>query len=53
MTDDDFRQLVAEMRNAQREYFKTRASDWLTAAKKLEKQVDDELRPSKAPTLFD
>lgn len=31
---------VAEMRNAQREYFKTRSVEWLNRSKKLEKEVD-------------
>lgn len=50
---DKFRDLVAEMRNAQREYFRTRSSSALERAKSLEKRVDDELlEASKQPTLF-
>lgn len=43
MTPKDFFYLVAEMRHAQSEYFKTRSTRVLAAAKMLEKQVDDEI----------
>lgn len=40
MTANAFIMKVAEMRNAQREYFKTRTPEWLNRSKKLEKEVD-------------
>jgi hypothetical protein len=40
MNIDDFVNLVAEMRQAQRDYFRLRSSESLTRAKGLEKQVD-------------
>ena len=44
MNYDEFAKLVLLMRNAQRNYFKTRSSDWLNKAKELEKRVDEELK---------
>lgn len=44
MNDSQFRDLVRRMRQAQREYFKTRNSGWLRLSKDLEKQVDQELK---------
>lgn len=41
--DDKFRALVRRMREAQREYFRTRNSGWLRLSKDLERQVDDAL----------
>lgn len=41
--DNDFRALVRRMRQAQKEYFKTRNSGWLRLSKDLEKKVDDAL----------
>lgn len=35
-----FAELVSEMRYAQKQYFKTRNSEWLVKAKELEKKVD-------------
>ena len=43
MTPREFFYLVAEMRRAQRNYFKTREQRTLVASKILEKQVDDEI----------
>ena len=43
MNEQEFKQLVKEMRDAQKNYFKTRTNLTLTKAKQLEKQVDDEL----------
>ena len=49
MKPKEFFDLVADMRKAQKEYFKTPASaykvkqDDLSKSKKLEKQVDDEI----------
>ena len=45
MDEMAFRQLVREMRDAQRRYFKSRGTDCLRAAKALEKRVDDVLDP--------
>ena len=44
MTAKEFFTLVAQMRNAQKLYFRTRDKSDLQASKKLEKQVDDEIR---------
>jgi hypothetical protein len=57
MTDNQFRDLVRRMREAQREYFRTRSHFVLQRSKELEKQVDAELktdlRPEpEQPTLF-
>lgn len=43
MNDKDFLELVRQMREAQKQYFKTRWVDDLRKSKKLEKQVDDEI----------
>lgn len=43
MTPREFFYLVAEMRRAQRNYFKTREQRTLVASKILEKQVDEEI----------
>lgn len=40
----DFIELVREMRNAQKEYFKTRSKDSLNRSKELERKVDAELQ---------
>lgn len=40
----DFMKLVAEMRAAQKEYFKYRTKDLLQASKELERQVDAALK---------
>lgn len=40
----EFRKLVREMMAAQKEYFSTRTSESLEAAKKIERQVRDELQ---------
>jgi hypothetical protein len=44
MTDQDFRTLVAEMRHAQTEYFRTRSGDALSKSKSLERRVDQALK---------
>lgn len=43
MNAREFFYLVAEMRRAQRNYFKTREQRTLVASKILEKQVDEEI----------
>lgn len=43
MTPKEFFNKVEKMRDAQREYFKTRSSHYLTTSKRLEKEVDAEI----------
>lgn len=43
MTAREFFYLVAQMRSAQKEYFKTREQLTLRAARKLETEVDKEI----------
>lgn len=52
MDEKTFRQLVKQMRDAQKEYFKTRSKESLMNSKTLEKQVDTELSTDNNPTLF-
>lgn len=52
MTQYDFMQLVASMREHQRKYFEGRSDIELQLAKAAEKRVDDELRRYFNPTLF-
>ena len=47
MKPEEFYLLVANMRNAQKEYFKTRSRNLLSKSKQLEKQVDDEIKRAK------
>lgn len=54
----DFKKLVADMRSAQKQYFKTRDRKDLQKAKEREKEVDEFLakyfqRESQNKTLFD
>ena len=42
--DEKFIKLVAEMRKAQKDFFKTRDSTYLRKSKALEKKVDEELQ---------
>lgn len=60
MSDPEFRALVREMRNQQKEYFRLRRSsyssevqrqDALSLAKSLEKRVDEELAGNATGTL--
>lgn len=44
MTAREFFDKVAAMRQAQRDYFKTRDKDTLIRSKQLEKAVDDEIK---------
>ncbi len=44
MNARQFFELVAKMRQVQREYFKTRKKDWLIASKQFEREVDEEIR---------
>lgn len=41
---NEFRLLVAEVRQTQKEYFRTRSGDVLRRSKALEKRLDEELR---------
>jgi hypothetical protein len=43
-TMKEFIELVREMRNAQKEYFKTRSKDALNRSKELERKVDNYLQ---------
>ena len=43
MTPKEFFDLVARMRKAQQEYFRTRTSASLSVSKKLERAVDEEI----------
>ena len=54
MTYEQFIDLVAEMRQAQKEYFKTRDRNILSKSKQLEAQVDAEINKvnSKQLNLF-
>ncbi len=44
--------LVEQMRDAQKNYFKTRSKGWLVRAKELEKQVDDLVHQFKKNTTL-
>lgn len=44
MNAKDFFNLVSYMRETQKEYFRTRSSEVLQLSKRLEKQVDDEIK---------
>lgn len=52
MNDQDFRRLVADMRNAQRRYFRNRKTEDLEESKALERQVDVELRTTGQQEMF-
>lgn len=44
MKAEEFYALVADMRNAQKEYFRSRSKDWLSRSKQLESKVDSEIK---------
>ena len=44
MTAKDFYDLVVDMREAQKTYFKTRSREALTESKRIEKLIDDEIK---------
>lgn len=52
MDYDSFKDLVRRMREAQKEYFRTRDKDVLRKSKDLERQVDLELQTDNNPSLF-
>lgn len=45
MEEQIFRDLVRQLRAAQKEFFRKKDQDILKLCKKLEKQVDEELKP--------
>lgn len=51
---NEFEKLVYEMRNAQKEYFRTRSKEVLQQSKQLERRVDEYLRDKEnnQQTLF-
>lgn len=51
MNNEDFRELVRRMREAQKNYFRTRAKSYLDYSRTLEKHVDEELQ-NDSPKLF-
>jgi len=53
VNDQDFRNLVRSLREAQRDFFKTRDASHLRAAKDYERRVDEELAEKKQPGFFD
>lgn len=57
MNAKDFFDLVSQMRNAQKNYFRTKSVDYLAESKRLEKAVDSEISRvnnllAKKQTLF-
>lgn len=59
MTTGEFADLVKKMRDAQKEYFKTRSNDSLRRSKDYERQVDEVLlsrekriKEEREPSLF-
>jgi hypothetical protein len=53
MEGEQFRKLVAVMRHAQKEYFRTRSTTALEESKRLEKSVDRELSNNGQRQMFD
>ena len=49
---EEFVKLVAEMRQAQKDYFKSRSPEALERAKNLERQVDEKTKFFLEPPLF-
>lgn len=52
MDYDSFKVLVKRMREAQKEYFRTRSKYALRTSKDLERQVDLALQEDQEPKLF-
>lgn len=52
MSHDEFKQLVARMRQAQKDYFRIRSGDALLLSKKLEREVDAALQDDGQQELF-
>jgi hypothetical protein len=57
MSDEEFENVVRELRKRQRDFFASKNPAALAEAKRLEKEIDSELErrrpPKKGPTLFD
>lgn len=53
MAEDNFKALVKQMRDAQKEYFRTRTHDSLQRSKALESRVDAELVSGKPIQMGD
>ena len=55
MTDEQFEAKVAELRQAQKNYFATRDRSYLEQSKSLEREIDEELeaRKDKKQRMFD
>lgn len=51
MDNNEFTKLVADMRQSQRDYFKSRNMHALDKARTLERKVDAEINQRKNPTL--
>ena len=49
MESKEFVKLVADMREAQRNYFKTRDRSWLDKSKALERRVDNQIAAMNNP----
>ena len=49
MESNEFVKLVAQMREAQRNYFKTRDRSWLAKSKALERQFDNQIAAMNSP----
>ncbi|MBQ4432858.1 MAG: hypothetical protein II894_01730 [Bacteroidales bacterium] len=47
---ENFLKKVEQMRNAQKNYFKTRSLEWLKESKRLEAEVDDLVVIGKQPS---
>lgn len=47
---ENFLKKVEQMRNAQKNYFKTRSLEWLKESKRLESEVDDLVVIGKQPS---
>lgn len=52
MDNKEFIELVRQMRNAQKEYFRTRDKRILACSKELERRVDKAIEESNEPQLF-
>ena len=52
MNAKQFFDLVADMRTAQKEYFRSRSKDVLKESKSLEAKVDAEIKRAREITLF-
>lgn len=53
MSDKEFRDLVSKMREAQKNYFRTRHKSYLDYSRQLESRVDEELDRTSTDKLFE